>query len=60
MSKNITPHDNKGNLHGYCEDYWSDGNPFYKGTYRHGWCIGYWEHYYIPNGVLTCKTYYIK
>jgi len=47
MSKSILPENNKGELHGYCESYYSDGQLWWKGVfvngYRHGYCEFYWD-----------------
>jgi len=58
MKNDITPHNDKGQAHGYWERYYSNGNICYKGNYLNGDKIGYWE-YYILNGELMAKEYFI-
>jgi antitoxin component YwqK of YwqJK toxin-antitoxin module len=48
----------KGEKHGYWEDYYSNGNLYYKGTYVDGYRHGYWE-YYWGNGNLSDKGNYV-
>lgn len=60
MNKDITPRNDKGQLHGYWEWYNGSDNPWYKGSWYNGEYIGYWEHYNIiePYDCLI-KVYYI-
>jgi antitoxin component YwqK of YwqJK toxin-antitoxin module len=53
-NKDITPRNENGNRHGYCEIYYDNGNLWYKGTYVDGKPHGYWEGYY-DNGNLCYK-----
>ncbi len=57
-SKNITPRNDKGEAHGYWEEYFSNGQLSYKGNYVNGNRHGYWERYW-DNGQLDSKIYYI-
>ena len=57
-SKNIKPINEKGERHGYWEEYYSNGQLWCKGNYVNGKQHGYWERYY-PNGKLNSKIYYI-
>lgn len=41
--KDIRPKDSKGELHGYHEWYYINGNPYFRGFYKHGLEIGYEE-----------------
>ena len=45
--KNITPYNENGKPHGYWEDYYDNGNLFYKGNYVDGKPHGYWEETYL-------------
>jgi antitoxin component YwqK of YwqJK toxin-antitoxin module len=59
MKQNITPHNDNNLPHGYYEEYFSNGQIWYKGTYINGIITGYWKYYY-DNGKLCCKGYYIN
>ena len=54
----INLYNDKGEPHGYWEDYHYNGQLCSKGNYVNGQAHGYWE-YYLPNGELKSKTYYI-
>jgi antitoxin component YwqK of YwqJK toxin-antitoxin module len=56
-SKHITPINEKGERHGYWEQYWGNGQLWYKGNFVNGSRHGCWE-YYCPNGKLNGKFYY--
>ena len=56
-TKDITPYNDKGEKHGYWEDYYSNGQLCYKGDYVAGKRHGSWERYY-DNGQLYSKCYY--
>jgi len=58
--KDITPHNKKGQRHGYWEYYFFGDILFYKCFYQNDKEVGYEEDYdsYI-NGKLTIKTYHI-
>ena len=58
-SKNITPHNDKGEPHGYWEYYYSNGKLSSKGNFVNGEQHGYWEYYYY-NGQLWAKGKYIN
>jgi len=49
----------KGRKQGYWEDYFSNGNPYFKGSYKNGRYDGYWEYYY-GNGNLYYKGSYVN
>jgi antitoxin component YwqK of YwqJK toxin-antitoxin module len=57
MRKDITHYNKQGKAHGYWEDYYSNGNVFYKGYYHNGKRHGYWE-FYNFDGFLTQKGNY--
>jgi antitoxin component YwqK of YwqJK toxin-antitoxin module len=57
-NKDITPRNENGIKHGYWEDYWDNGNLWYKGNYVDGNRHGYWE-VYNYNGNLNQIRYYI-
>jgi antitoxin component YwqK of YwqJK toxin-antitoxin module len=57
-NKDIIPYNDKGEQHGYWEDYYSNGKLWYKGNYVNGKQHGYWESYY-DNGNLAYKGNYI-
>jgi antitoxin component YwqK of YwqJK toxin-antitoxin module len=48
----------KGQKHGYWEDYWSNGSLFYKGNFINGERSGHWE-LYNENGVLDVKKFHL-
>ena len=48
----------KGERHGYWEQYYSNGNPWYKGNYNNGVQADCWEWYYF-NGNLLIKEFYL-
>ena len=50
--------DEKGNRHGYWEEYHDNGKLFSKGNYVNGNTHGYWEEYH-DNGNLWCKGNYV-
>jgi len=58
MNKNITPRNNKGEPHGLWEDYWDNGNLYYKCICDNGKEVGYEELYWY-NGKLNKKRYNI-
>jgi len=43
--KDITPRNEKGKLHGYCESYWDNGQLCWKGVIVNGKMYGYHEAY---------------
>jgi antitoxin component YwqK of YwqJK toxin-antitoxin module len=49
MKKDITPKNNQGQPHGYWEQYWSDGQLDYKGSYNNGKRDGWWECYWLDS-----------
>ena len=53
----INLYNEKGEKHGYWEDYYDNGQLAYKGNYVNGEPHGYWEVYY-ENGKLHYKGYY--
>ena len=55
--KDKTPLNKKGQPHGYWEDYYSNGQLWYKGNYVNGIRHGYWESY-RANGQLHYKGKY--
>ena len=55
----INLYNDKGEEHGYWEDYWSDGQLYYKGNYINGKKHGSWEEYW-DNGQLFSKGNYIN
>jgi len=57
-NKDISPKNAKGQKHGYCEEYLSNGNLFFKCVYHNGKRIGYEEWYDYFDGKLT-KSYYL-
>jgi hypothetical protein len=57
--KDITPTDEYGRLHGYCEKYYDDGSLMWKGVSVDGYWRGYIENYYIKgNKVVDFTGYY--
>jgi len=54
----INLYNEKGERHGYWEDYHSNGQLSYKGNYVDGKLHGYWEFYY-SNGQLSSKKNYV-
>ena len=57
--KDITPYNEQGELHGYWESYYDNGQLDYKGNYVNGNRHGYWEDYY-DNGQLSSKGNYLN
>ena len=57
--KDITPRNNKGERHGYHEQYYDNGELWYKGNWKDGKEYGYWEFYY-DNGKLWYKGNFIN
>ena len=57
--KNIIPENKKGQPHGYCEWYWTNGSLWYKRFYNNGKRVGYSERYYWNDDELSHKKYYI-
>jgi len=55
----INLYNEKGERHGYWEDYWSNGQLCYKGNFVNGQRHGYWERYY-SNGKLWYKVNYVN
>ena len=43
INKNIQPINSKRELHGYQEWYWTNGQIWMKGVYKHGQRFGYLE-----------------
>jgi antitoxin component YwqK of YwqJK toxin-antitoxin module len=56
-NKNISSYNDQGEAHGYWEEYYSNGQLWYKGNYVNGNEHGYWESYY-SNGQLYYKGNY--
>jgi antitoxin component YwqK of YwqJK toxin-antitoxin module len=57
-SKDITPYNDKGERHGYWEEYWNNGQLYSKGNYINGKPHSYWEYYWY-SGKLMYKIYHI-
>jgi len=57
MKKEISPKNDKGQAHGYWEQYWSNGQLFFKANYVNDKQHGYWEVYH-ESGTLWYKCYY--
>ena len=55
----INLYNEKGERHGYWEDYYTDGQLSSKGNYVNGKEHGYWE-YYWNNGQLMFKVNYVN
>ncbi len=56
----MNQYNNKGELHGYWEEYYyPNGNLMYKTNYVNGESHGYWETYY-QNGQLSWKGYFVN
>jgi len=58
-NKDISPKNAKGQKHGYCEEYLSNGNLFFKCVYHNGKEIGYLELYGYITGKIRIKRYYL-
>ncbi len=56
--KDIINKNDKGELHGYQEYYWSNGELYYKGLFYNGVQIDYEEWYGYGGGKLE-KVFYI-
>jgi len=50
IKKDISPRNNKGEYHGYCELYWGSGNLKWKGVMVNNRMTGYFEQYH-ENGI---------
>jgi len=59
MNKNITPFNDKGQAHGYWEEYHPNGQLGYKCVYINDKENGIEEYYWNNDGKLTHKTYYL-
>ncbi len=57
--KNVINFNNKGQRHGYQEQYWSNGQLSYKCFFYNNIPVGYGELYYYYNGKLARKTFNI-
>jgi len=56
LSKNIEPRNDKGQKHGYWEEYYFNGQLKYKGNYYDGKRHGYREEYYLCSQLnFKCK-----
>ena len=58
MNKNIEPHNNKLQAHGYWENYLTNGGIWYKCFYNNGNEVGYEEFHYYGGNVN--KQYYLR
>ena len=58
-NKQINQINSQGNQEGYWEDYYSNGQLWYKGHYVNGKKEGYWEWYYF-NGQLWWKGHFVR
>lgn len=56
--KAILPRNDKGQRHGYWEQYWRDGSIFYKSFYYNGRRIGYEEYHFSRSKAL--KVFFIR
>ena len=45
MNKDILPENSKGEYHGYCKEYWDNGELFWKGVMINGREYGYGDMY---------------
>jgi antitoxin component YwqK of YwqJK toxin-antitoxin module len=59
MKKDITPCNEKGEPHGYWEEYFPNGQLMFKGNFVDGKQHGYLERYYT-NGQLCYKGNYVN
>ena len=57
--KNIESYNDKGERHGYWEEYHSNGKLWYKGNYINDKYDGYWKGYH-SNGNLRYKGNYVN
>ena len=55
--ENITPYNEKGEPHGYWEQYWLNGNLAYRGNYINGQLNGLWE-CYDNDGILIRQIFF--
>ena len=55
----INLYNDKGEKHGYWEDYYDNGQLAYKGNFVNGNRHGYWESYYA-DGQLSYKGNYVN
>ena len=58
-NKDITPYNEKGELHGYCESYQSNGSIWFKCFFNNGKQFGYEECSSYLTKKLTNKTFNI-
>jgi len=59
--KDIAPHNNKGERHGYCEFYWGNGELWDKGIFINGHRYGYFESHDRDGSVWKYGTgYYLN
>jgi len=57
--KEISPKNDKGQRHGYWEQYWTTGKIWYKCVYINGKKNGLLEYYNDNNGKTTEKKYHL-
>ena len=55
METPINQKDALGFKQGLWEEYWDNGNLYYKGSWLDGKQTGLWEHYWHNSGNLMCK-----
>jgi antitoxin component YwqK of YwqJK toxin-antitoxin module len=55
----INLYNERGEKHGYWEEYWSNGQLLWKGNFVNGNRDGYWEWYYT-HGQLISKGRYVN
>ena len=58
-NKNKSPYNDKGQPHGYWEQYYSNGQLSYRGKFINGKKEGYWEDYW-RNGELHFRGNYVN
>jgi len=56
--EDILPKNEDGRLHGYCEEYWGNGNLNWKGVMVRGKMYGYRECYVWDGGISEYRTGY--
>ena len=57
MSKN--KYNTEGKKEGYWEEYWDNGNIWYKGNFTNDNYHGYWE-WHFKNGDIWYKEYHLE
>ena len=59
MKEDIEPRNDKGQQHGYWENYWDNGNLMFRCVYINGQRNGIVEYHMVTDGKVTEKYYHL-